>query len=140
MRAVFISGFNQTWISKPTDDFWMLGLQTSLSKCSMRREVTTTDTKKQCPPLQESFQSVPLGLCVEPHLAGQHTQWFGRSRPFLWGPPPSSSDRQNLFQQLLQQQMDCWSHERQKERSSPAEYSLPQPIPLSLRHALFTVH
>jgi len=120
MRALFIAGFNQTRISKPTDDLWMLGLQRSLSKYSLTGEITITDTKKQCLPPQEIFTNVSLGLRVEPHLTGQHMQWLGRSRPFLWGPPPSPSGRQNLFQQLLQQQRDCWKPRKANGEVKPS--------------------
>lgn len=134
MRALFIAGFNQSWISKTTDDFWMVGLWRSLSKYSLRGEITITDSKKQWPPPQEIFTNVSLGLPT----------WPANTRSGLGGADPSLVALLHLLQEDKTSSSSCFSsrwtagsHERQKERSSPAKVPLLQPVLSSLRHALF---
>lgn len=78
-----LAGFNQSWISKTTHDFCVLGLWRSLSKYSLRGEITVTDAKKPCPPPKKASPVFPWESALSLTWPADRRNDLGGIDPFL---------------------------------------------------------
>lgn len=89
-----LAGFSPSWISKTTHDFCVLGLWRSLSKYSLRGEITLRHVKKPYPLPKKASPVFPWESTLSLTWPADTQNGLGGTAPFLhlfWADKTSSS-------------------------------------------------